>query len=131
MTNAAGTLEVLGGHLLSLLTHMVPGLTVECGWTDLVVRDVTDAGTGESLLATSPDVLSAQLRLGAEGSGSGLGSLTAWDGDPDAGTEVVLTGTGGRLRLRSQPVEPTRARQPQMTPFEGELKADPADGPRS
>lgn len=115
--NAAGTLEVHGGHLLDLLNHLLPGLTVIDGTTSLVRSAYQVAGKDEPVIATAPEVLSATLRVGR----SGIGGVTAWDGDPAGSTAIVLQGLDGRLDLHT--VEPGAEwlRQPQMAPFRGTL----------
>lgn len=124
VTNAAGTLEVHGGHLLDLLGHLIPDLAVIDGTTSLVRSAYRDAESNEPVTATSPDVLTATLRIGQ----AGIGSLTAWDGDPAATTVIVVQGLEGRLELQTVDPGVEHLRQPQMAPFRGTLIT--ADGAR-
>ncbi|WP_052590283.1 Gfo/Idh/MocA family protein [Luteipulveratus mongoliensis] len=113
----AGNVEIHGGHLLDLLHHVVPDLAVTSGTTDLVRTELHNVTTDQPLIATAPDVFTAQLTLGSHG----LGAATVFDGDPAAGTDIWLTGTDGTLHLWSADVEEARMRQPQMAPFHAEL----------
>lgn len=115
--NAAGTLEVHGGHLLNLLGHLVPDLAVMDGTTSLLRSAYRIAGSNKPVTATTPDVLSALLRIGR----SGIGSVTAWDGDPAGSTVIVVQGLDGRLELRTVDPGVAGLRQPQMAPFQGTL----------
>jgi predicted dehydrogenase len=124
VTSAAGTLEVHGGHLLDLLGHLVPNLTVMDGTTSLLRSAYRIAGSNAPVTATAPDVLSAMLRIGR----SGIGSVTAWDGDPAGSTVIVVQGLDGRLELRTVDPGVAALRQPQMAPFQGTLVT--ADGAR-
>ncbi|MFB4300509.1 Gfo/Idh/MocA family protein [Actinomadura sp. NTSP31] len=115
--NAAGTLEVHGGHLLDLLDHLVPGLEVIDGTSSPVRTAYPVTGSDEPAAVTAPDTLSATLRVGR----SGIGALTAWDGDPAGSTVIVLQGLDGRLELRTADPGTPALRQPQMAPFRGTL----------
>jgi predicted dehydrogenase len=115
--NAAGTLEVHGGHLLDLLDHLIPGLEVIDGTSSLVRTAYPVTGSDEPAAVTAPEVLSATLRIGR----SGIGSVTAWDGDPAGSTVIVVQGLDGRLELRTVDPGMQALRQPQMAPFRGTL----------
>jgi predicted dehydrogenase len=124
VANAAGTVEVHGGHLLDLLDHLVPELRVLGGTSSLVRTGYRDSDTNEPVTATAPEVLTATLGIGR----SGIGSLTAWDGDPAAATVIVIQGLRGRLELRTVDPGITALRQPQMAAFRGTLTT--AEGSR-
>ena len=61
------------------------------------------------------------FRAGLEVGDQGIGSIQAWYGDPDPGTEIVVLGTSGKVTLRSERVSPAYAQQPQMAPFEANI----------
>lgn len=118
--SAAGNLEVHGGHIIDLVQTLLPDLKVSSGRTGLVATIHTVAETGAVVSATSPDVFQANLTHTSAGQ-QGIGTITAWDGDLDAETEIVITGTTGQVRLRTTNPGSPRLRQPQMAPFAGEL----------
>lgn len=119
--SGAGNTEIHGGHLLDLVTYLVPSARVTTGATSLVRTSYVDAD-GRSVAATAPDVLSAELRVGDRG----LGSVIATEGDPEPGTELVLLGTEGRLELTTDPTGTPPLRQSQISPYRGRLVT--ADG---
>lgn len=123
--SAAGNLEVHGGHLLDLLRHLIPGLSVINGRTALRRGTYRIAGTETQVTATSPDTFAATVQWGDSG---GIGGITAWDGDPDARTVITLQGLDGRLDLHTVDPGEDRLRQPQMAPFAGLVTT--ADGTR-
>ncbi|HLT61189.1 MAG TPA: Gfo/Idh/MocA family oxidoreductase [Microlunatus sp.] len=114
--NGAGTVDVLGGHLIDQLRRLVPDLAVDAGSSSLSHADHVVAGTGEGVIATAPDVFTA-----AVSAGSAVGGVTAWDGDPAAATDIVVAGTLGKVELRSVPFDVPRLRQPQLAPYTGRL----------
>ncbi len=117
VTNAAGTLEVHGGHLLDLVGYLVPDVTVIAGTTSQVRSAFQNADSNQPVTSTSPEILSATLRIGQ----GGIGNVTAWDGDPAASTAIVVQGLEGRLELQTVDPGVEALRQPQMAQFRGTL----------
>ncbi len=123
----AGDIEVQGGHLIDAIDHLlggVGGIRVVDGTTALTRSTYLLQGTDQQHTATAPDVFRAGLEVGDRG----IGSVQAWYGDPDPGSEIVVLGTSGKVTLRSERVSPLYAQQPQMAPFEAQVVT--ADGRR-
>ncbi|MCP2335592.1 Gfo/Idh/MocA family protein [Actinomadura rupiterrae] len=97
--NAAGTLEVGGGHHLDLVRHLV-GPIAELSATTAVQRvHYTVAETGEPVEADSPD----QIALaGTLASGATLSAHVHYAKRTAPGTRIEIAGTEGDLTLVSR-----------------------------
>lgn len=96
--NAAGLLEVAGGHTLDVLQHLVGGITELSASLDLRRGSYQVIGSGEVVTVTSPD----QLLLNATLTGGAVASVHLREGrtgEPD--TVLDLAGSEGSLTLRS------------------------------
>ena len=110
--NGAGTREVLGGHLLGLIDHLV-GIETLSGRAlpPNPARVIDDAG-GEHVV-TAPDTFTATGTV----RGGGLLTVSWWDRDPDPCTRIVIHGTRGTAELVTQAGVPAAHNQPQMAPL--------------
>ncbi|GAA4219494.1 Gfo/Idh/MocA family protein [Actinocatenispora rupis] len=95
--SGAGTLEVAGGHTLDVVRHVV-GDVVPAAAT-LTTRQTTHtvAGTGRTVTATGPDLLSLTGTAG----GAPLTALIHDGRVTNAGTRIEIAGTDGDLALVS------------------------------
>jgi len=120
--DGAGTLEIVGGHVLSAL-HTALGRDRQDGTQPLggasdLAQPVHTSTDGGTVVATGPDLAVGLLDLHP-----GLGTLVLSD-SPDPGTEITVTGTGGHVRARTLPADPIRFRQPQIAGWQAEVTVD-------
>ncbi|MFE2412697.1 Gfo/Idh/MocA family protein [Kitasatospora sp. NPDC059408] len=96
--NGAGTLEVVGGHTLDAVQHVLGGIEELTAVTSVSRSAYTVAETGATVVATSPD----RLRLDGTLLGGARLSATVQDAQGvEAGTRLEITGTEGALAVVS------------------------------
>ncbi|MDP9842543.1 Gfo/Idh/MocA family protein [Streptosporangium lutulentum] len=96
--NAAGTLEVAGGHTLDALEHLLGGITELSAGLSIRRSRQTVPETGETLEVTSPD----QIVLHATLAGGAVVSAHIHDAKAtDGRTRFEITGTEGDLAIVS------------------------------
>jgi predicted dehydrogenase len=96
--NAAGLLEVAGGHTIDLIEHLAGGFTELSAELALRRRARTSAETGRAIEVTSPD----HLLLHGHLTGDAVVSLHLHDAKVGAaGTTIEIAGTQGDLALVS------------------------------
>lgn len=112
----AGTREVLGGHLIGLVDHLVgiEGLTALS--QPPYPREIRD-DRGNLLTVTALDSFAACGRL----TGGGLLSLAWWDRDPAPGTRITINGTLGSAELATASAGAKEDINPQITPLHARI----------
>ncbi|MDN3357468.1 Gfo/Idh/MocA family oxidoreductase [Actinomadura sp. DC4] len=95
--NAAGTLEVAGGHTLDALEYVLGDIRDLAATLEIRHRTSTVAETGEVVEATSPD----RLLLEATLAGGAVVSAEVYDGEGADGTRIEISGTEGDLAVVS------------------------------
>ncbi|MFT3780108.1 MAG: Gfo/Idh/MocA family oxidoreductase [Ottowia sp.] len=115
-TSRAGTREVLGGHLIGLVDHLV-GIESLSALSQSPYPSKVDDDAGTVHSVTALDSFAACGRL----VGGGIVALTWWDRDPAAGTRIVIHGTEGTAELTTlQPVAGEDS-NPQITPLRASI----------
>lgn len=114
--NRAGTREVLGGHLIGLIDHLVGIETLTAGSQPPYPSQVSD-DTGRVHHVTALDSFAACGRL----TGGGLLTLAWWDRDPAPGTRIVIHGTHGTAELTTRPLTSEEDPNPQITPLRASI----------
>ncbi|MFC4054529.1 Gfo/Idh/MocA family protein [Actinomadura syzygii] len=109
--NGAGLLDVLGGHALDLVQHVLGPITDLTARTALRSPDHRVAETGEPIKVTAPDQLLAIAGLGS-GAVMSIHLHDAESGPPR--TRLEITGTDGSLALVSAPEKEPLAVQLQI-----------------
>lgn len=110
--NAAGTREVLGGHLVGLVDHLAE-IEALCGRGLAPFPDTLADDTGAVHKVTAGDTFVACGRL----RGGGLVSISWWDRDPVPRVRLVVHGTRGTAELGTPDGVPPGQLQPQMAPL--------------
>lgn len=114
--NRAGTREVLGGHLIGLIDHLVGVESLAALSQPPHPREVRD-DRGQPLAVSALDSFVACGRL----SGGGLLSLAWWDRDPVPGTRITIHGTLGSADLVTSAPTAGEDVNPQITPLHGTI----------
>jgi predicted dehydrogenase len=131
-TTGAGLVEVLGGHALDLLQHLIGPVQGITARTAVRSPEHRVAGTGEPIRVTSPDHFLAT----AEFSGGTVASIHLHDAEAALPrTRLEIAGTAGDLALVSAPEPDASAAQLQIgrlglhvsRPGEAEWRALPDD----
>lgn len=120
--NAAGLLEVHGGHVLSVLDHLLGDIASLSADLSLQHPNQVVAETGEPVPVDSPDhlVLHAGLASGA------VLSANIRDGEAaDPRVRLEIVGTEGSLAIASTGAEDPRGTQIQMSDLEVRLATEP------
>lgn len=98
LANAAGTLEVVGGHTLDALEQLVGRIAELSAGLSVQHPRMTVSETGETIEVTSPD----QVVLHATTAGGAAISAHIHDAKAtDGRTRIEITGTGGDLAIVS------------------------------
>lgn len=98
--NGAGLVEVLGGHALDLVQHLLGPIHAITARTAILSPQHRVAETGEPISVTAPDQLAAIAELGT----GALVSIHVHDCEPaQARTRLEITGTAASLALVSAP----------------------------
>ncbi|WHT18065.1 Gfo/Idh/MocA family oxidoreductase [Crossiella sp. CA-258035] len=109
--NGAGLVEVLGGHAVDLLRHLlgpIRGLTAR---STLQVPEQVIAETGERIAVTAPDHFAAVAEL----DGGVLATVLVHDGEAHRPrVRLEISGTEGSLTLASTPDAELMSIQPQI-----------------
>lgn len=111
--NGAGTREVLGGHLLGLVEHLVGIEQLADGRALPPFPATLQDEAGPEHVVTAPDTFAASGTL----RGGGLLTVAWWDRDPAPGTRIVFHGTEGTAVLESSGSARPALSQSQMTPM--------------
>jgi predicted dehydrogenase len=120
----AGLVEVLGGHALDLVQHLLGPIHEITARTALRSPDHRVAETGEPITVTAPD----QFLATAELDGGAVVSVHVHDAEvARPRTRLEVSGTAGSLALVSAPETDTRAAQLQIGPLDLRI-ARPGEG---
>ena len=114
-TSGAGLVEVLGGHTLDLVRHLLGPIRDLSARTSIRTPEHRIAETGEPVTVTAPDHLlaTAELHSGA------VVSIHLHDGEATAPrTRIEIAGTEGNLALTSAPETNPWAAQLQISPLD-------------
>lgn len=119
----AGTREVLGGHLIGLIDHLV-GIEALAGSSQSPYPPQVSDDSGRVHHVTALDSFAACGRL----AGGGLLTLAWWDRDPVPGTRIVIHGTHGTAELTSLPLAAGEDANPQITPLRASITWNDGSG---
>lgn len=119
--NCAGTREVLGGHLIGLIDHLVGVDSLEGRSLPPYPTEIHDA-SGQKHHVTALDTFAAIGRL----RGGGVLSMAWWDRDPAPFMRIAIHGTRGTATITSEPKGNNEDINPQISPLS--IKIMMADG---
>lgn len=111
--NFAGTREVLGGHLVGMIDHLVGVESLEGRSIPPYPNEVQDI-SGRTHHVTAPDSFVATGTL----TGGGLLSMAWWDRDAAPCCRIVIRGTLGTALIMSRPQGPGVDINPQISPLD-------------
>lgn len=110
-SSGAGMVDVLGGHTLDLIQHLLGPIRHLSARTAIRSPDHRVAETGKPITVTAPDHFLAN----AEFDGGAVASIHLSDGEAAAPrTRIEIAGTEGNLALISAPETDPWAAQPQI-----------------
>ncbi|MFI0423527.1 Gfo/Idh/MocA family protein [Spongiactinospora sp. 9N601] len=114
-TTGAGLVEVLGGHALDLVQHVLGPIGDLSARTAVRVQEHRIAETGEAIAVTAPD----QLLAIAEFDGGAVAAVHVLDGETARPhTRLEISGTAGKLMLLSAPETEPQMAQLQISPLD-------------
>ncbi|MHA7985319.1 Gfo/Idh/MocA family protein [Rathayibacter sp. CAU 1779] len=117
----AGLVEVLGGHTLDILQHVLGPIVALRGSSHIRRRQQTIAETDETVDVTSPDLLVAV----AEFAGGAVATIQLHDGEASTPrSRIEIMGSSGDLAIVSSTDSDPRAAQLQITGLELDLAGD-------